>query len=149
LPYLVDTSVLARLANTSDAGHEVAERAVVTLHLRGEMLHLTPQVVIEFFNAATRPTDVNGLGYPRTVVEQKVAAYEAVFPMLAETPAIYPAWKSIISGAGVIGKQVHDARLAAVCQVNAITHVLTFNVRHFARFIPQVPDLTIVDPASV
>lgn len=51
--------------------------------------------------------------------------------------------------AGVIGKQVHDARLVAICHVYGITHVLTFNVQHFARFSPYGPGLTVVDPRSV
>lgn len=60
--HLIDASILARLANTSDASHSVAARAVVELHRRGEILHITPQNLVEFRNAATRPTAANGLG---------------------------------------------------------------------------------------
>ena len=75
--------------------------------------------------------------------------FESVFTLCEEGPAIYPAWKALVSAAGVIGKQVHDARLAAICQVSGIDQILTFNTRHFTRFIPHIPGLTIVDPASV
>jgi hypothetical protein len=51
--------------------------------------------------------------------------------------------------AGIIGKQVHDARLVAICQVYAMTHVLTFNVRHFARLAASVSGLVIVHPTDV
>lgn len=51
--------------------------------------------------------------------------------------------------AGVTGKQVHDARLIAICQVYGITNILTFNVRHFTRMAAFVPGLVIVDPASI
>jgi predicted nucleic acid-binding protein len=149
LAYLVDTSVLVRLANDTDPQHDVADRAVVQLHLRGETLHLTPQVFVEFYNVATRPANVNGLGYSIPAVEQKVSIYESVFPLLPETPAIHPAWRSLVSAAAVIGKQVHDARLAAICQVHAVSHLLTFNTRHFTRFTPHIPTLTVVDPAAV
>ena len=54
MAYHVDTSVLARLANTADAQHAVAVRATLELHRRGELLHVTPQVLIEFRNVATR-----------------------------------------------------------------------------------------------
>jgi hypothetical protein len=50
---------------------------------------------------------------------------------------------------GVIGKQVHDARLVAVCHVHGVTHLLTFNVAHFARMSGFGPGLVVVDPASV
>jgi hypothetical protein len=41
--YLIDTSVLARLANSADVSYPVAIRAVFELHRRGEMLHVAPQ----------------------------------------------------------------------------------------------------------
>lgn len=149
MAYLVDTSVLVRLANDTDPQHDVADRAVVQLHMRGETLCLTPQVFVESYNVATRPANVNGLGYPIPAVEQKLSIYESVFPLLPETPAIHPAWRSLVSSAAVVGKQVHDARLAAVCQVHTVSHLLTFNTRHFARFTPFIPSLSVVDPASV
>jgi len=71
------------------------------------------------------------------------------FPLLAETPDIYPAWKTLVGALGVIGKQVHDARLVAVCDVHGVTHLLTFNVAHFVRMARFGPGLVVVDPASV
>jgi predicted nucleic acid-binding protein len=147
--YLVDTSVLARLANTADGYHPVAARAVVELHRRGEVLHVTPQNLIEFHSVATRPVSVNGLGLAVPDAEAKAAAFEAAFPLLAETPDIYPAWKALVSALGVVGKQVHDARLVALCHVHGVTHLLTFNVSHFTRLAGFGPGVAVVDPASV
>lgn len=62
MSYLIDTSVLARLANAADAFHPIAARTVVELHRRGEVLQIAPQNLIEFRNVATRPLAVNGLG---------------------------------------------------------------------------------------
>jgi hypothetical protein len=69
--------------------------------------------------------------------------------MLDDTPAIYPAWKTVVQATGVIGKQVHDARLVAVCQVYAVSHLLTFNVAHFSRYAGFTPGLTAVHPSQV
>jgi hypothetical protein len=80
--------------------------------------------------------------------EAQASGFEAAFPLLAETPDIYPAWKALVGALGVIGKQVHDARLVAVCQVHAVTHVLTFNVSHFAR-LAGFAGVVAVDPATV
>jgi len=44
--------------------------------------------------------------------------------LVAETPDIDPAWKALVGALGVIGKQVHDARLVAVCHVHGVTHLL-------------------------
>src|SRR5438093_13059346 len=111
MAHLVDTSILARLANTADAFHPVAFRAVVGLHRRGEVLHITPQNLIEFRNVATRPVAVNGLGLLPADAEAKAAGFEAAFPLLVETPDIYPTWKALVAALAVVGKQVHDARL--------------------------------------
>jgi len=59
--FLVDTSILVRLANRADASYPVADRAVVELHRRGETVHSTPQNLVEFWNVATRPVAANGL----------------------------------------------------------------------------------------
>jgi predicted nucleic acid-binding protein len=147
--YLVDTSILARLANATDAQHAVAVRAVLELHRRGEVLNVTPQVLVEFRNVATRPVAVNGLGLSTVDAETQAATFEARFPLLAETPDIYPAWKSLVSALGVIGKRVHDARLVAVCHVHGVTHFLTFNVAHFVPMAAYGPGVVVVDPASV
>jgi len=147
--YLIDTSILIRLANVADMRHTVAAGAVLELHRRGEVIHMTPQVLIEFRNVATRPVAVNGLGLSAANAETHAAVFEAKFPLLVETPDIYPAWKALASALGVIGKQVHDARLVAVCHVHSITHLLTFNIAHFARMASFGPGLVVVDPASV
>lgn len=149
MAYLTDTSVLGRLANAADPFFRSATRAVVELHRRGEVLHVTPQNLVEFRNVATRPKSVNGLGLSAAEAELKATGFESVFPLLEETPDIYPTWKALVQSLGVIGKQVHDARLVAVCHVHRVTHVLTFNVAHFARFAAYGPGLVIVDPASV
>jgi predicted nucleic acid-binding protein len=149
MAYLLDTSILGRLANASDAHYAEAVRAVLELHRRGETLHVTPQVMIEFRNVATRPASVNGLGLSTLDAEALAVTYEARFPLLPETPNIYPAWKAIVGTLGVIGKQVHDARHVAVCHVHGVTHVLTFNVTHFTRLVAAAPGIVVVDPAAV
>ena len=101
----VNTNVFVRRANTVDARHAVAAAAVLELHRRGEVLHITPQVLIEFRNVATRPTAVNGLGLSAAGAEAKAAVFEATFPLLAETPDIYPAWKALVRALGVVGNR--------------------------------------------
>jgi hypothetical protein len=121
MAHLVDTSILSRLANVADAWFAVASRAVAELHRRGEVLHITPQNLVEFRNMATRPAAANGLGMAAADAEAKAAIFESTFPLLVETPAIYPAWKALVQAVGVTGKQVHDARLTAVCHIYGVT----------------------------
>jgi predicted nucleic acid-binding protein len=149
MAYLLDTNVLVRLANAADARHADATWAVVELHRRGEVLHISPQVLIEFRNVATRPVAQNGLGLSTGNAEAQAAGFEATFLLLPDTPDIFPAWKALVGSAGVIGKRVHDARLVAVCHAHAVTHLLTFNVAHFTQIAGFGPGIVLVDPATV
>lgn len=54
MAYLIDTSILVRLANVADPLHTLAADAVLELHRQGQLLHLTSQNFIEFRNVATR-----------------------------------------------------------------------------------------------
>ena len=149
MAFLIDTSILGRLANIADPSYPVADRAVMELHRRGELLHLTPQNLVEFRNAATRPTAVNGLGLTPGEAEAKAAHFESLFSLLPETPDIYPAWKKLVIAAVAIGKQVHDVRLVAICHANGVSHLLTFNTPHFARLAGFGPGIVVVHPANV
>jgi predicted nucleic acid-binding protein len=149
MAFLLDTSILVRLANRADALYSVADAAVAKLFVRNEVLCITPQNLIEFRNVATRPTAVNGLGLIPADAEAKAAIFEASFSLLAETADIFPAWKTLVSTLGVIGKQVHDARLVAVCHVHIISHLLTFNTNHFTTLASGSTPLVVVDPANV
>lgn len=149
MAFLIDTSILVRLANTNDLQHADASRAVVELHRRGETLHLTPQILIEFRNVATRPKAANGAGLSIKDAEAHIGTFEVMFPLLVETPDIYPTWKNLVGVLGIIGKQVHDARLVAICHVHSVSHILTFNFSHFARMSGFGPGLIAVDPANV
>lgn len=149
MAYLLDTSVLARLANTADPFHAIAANALMTLHRGSETLHITPQNLVEFRNIATRPKSVNGLGLSVAEAEAKAAVFEGIFHLLPETPDIFPAWKALVTALGIIGKQVHDARLVAICHVNSVTHLLTFNVAHFLRISGFGPGVVVIDPAHV
>lgn len=149
MSYLVDTPLLMRMANRADVQYAVAETAVETLRQQGETLHIAPQNLVEFRNGATRPVEANGLGLPPSVVEAQAEAFEQKSLLLPETPDIYPAWKALVQAAGVVGKQVHDARMVAVCHVYGITHILTFNVRHFARMATFAPGVLVVDPKVI
>jgi predicted nucleic acid-binding protein len=149
MAYLVDTNILVRLANAADPSNAIADRAVLQLHRQGETIYITAQNLVEFRSVATRPKYVNGLGMSLPDTDAKAAEFEAVFPLLPETADIFPAWKAVVSAVGVKGKQVHDARLVAVCHVHKVTHLLTFNTTHFLALAAFGPGIMIVEPTSV
>jgi predicted nucleic acid-binding protein len=145
MAYLVDTNILLRWVSPADPQHSLAVSSIKALQHRGEIVHITPQNLIEFWNVATRPTTVNGLGMSPTEAERQVESLELLFPLVLDTPDVYREWRKLVSAAGVSGVKVHDARLAAVALANGLTHILTFNADDFKRF----PGITVVKPQDV
>lgn len=147
---LLDSSLFGRFANSADPDHSIAVQSARRLELAGETVFITPQNLIEFRSFATRPTALNGLGMTAAQADVEAAKFEATFAMLPDGPDIFPAWKFIVTSLGVVGKQVHDARLAAVCQVHLIDKLLTFNVGHFTRLASATrPKLAVIHPRTV
>jgi hypothetical protein len=51
-----------------------------------------------------------------------------------DSTAVYKTWRELVRDYGVIGVQVHDARLVAAMVVHCIPKLLTLIVRDFARY---------------
>ncbi len=66
------------------------------LGAKGKVRNVTLLVLVEFRNLATRPVAVNGLGLSIGDAEAQAAIFESSFPLLAERPDMYPAWKSLV-----------------------------------------------------
>jgi hypothetical protein len=60
---------------------------------------------------------------------------------------VYGELKRLIARYGVVGKQVHDARLVAMMLTWQVENLLTLNDRDFQRYAPE--GITIVTPASI
>jgi predicted nucleic acid-binding protein len=142
---LVDTNILLRLVQKNSPMHLDTQRAILKLKKQGEFLCIIPQNIIEFWAVATRPLDKNGLGLSITQAEEESEKLKKIFILELDTPQIFTEWESLVIKYQVMGKQVHDARLAAAMVAHNITHLLTFNVDDFKRF----SDIVVVDPRSV
>jgi predicted nucleic acid-binding protein len=143
--FLVDTNVLLRSAEPGHPMYADAVNATNTLLGRGEELYIAPQNLIEFWNVYTRPVDRNGLGHTAAEAQAEVNRLKTLFLFLLDTPAIYQEWERLVVTYGVIGVNVHDARLVAVMLVHGLTHILTFNTTDFARY----SEITAVHPTAV
>lgn len=146
---LVDSNLLLRSAETTHPTFAVADGAVAKLRLQNEAVYICPQNCTEFWAAATRPIQANGLGLSTVQAEIALAKIEALFPVLPDDPAIYREWRRLVTPAGVSGKPTHDARLMAVAVVYGIDNLLIFNGKDFAKFASLAPGVTILDPDTV
>jgi predicted nucleic acid-binding protein len=140
----VDTNVLLRALEVSDPAHEAAVQAISSLLRSGETLIVTPQIIAEFWNVATRPRERNGIGLTPDLAGAEVAQAETFLTVVAESPVVYRTWKQLVRFHGVSGVAAHDARLVAAMKVYGISQILTFNARDFARY----GDVEVLDPIT-
>src|SRR3989442_2982935 len=131
---LLDSNILARLAQHTHPMHATARDAVAALRHAGETLLIVPQNLYEFWVVATRPLAANGLGFTAPQADAELARLEALFPLLPDSTALLPAWRRLVVTHSALGKNAHDARLVAAMLVHGLTHLLTFNVADFIRF---------------
>ena len=131
---LVDTNILLRMTRLSDPQHALVDAALVSLASQGTVLHYTHQNIAELWNAMTRPVARNGLGLNVAEAEREVQAIESGLRFLPDNQRVYQEWRRVIVEHGVMGVQVHDARLAASMYVHGVMHILTLNAADFSRF---------------
>lgn len=106
---------------------------------------LVPQNIYEFWVVATRPIDKNGLGLSAGDARSTVDELLLRFPLLRDERGVFGHWISLVTLQQVIGKNAHDARLAAAMLRHSITLLLTFNVGDFKRFSP----IQVLDPQEI
>lgn len=145
MDYLSDTNIILRLAEPAHPMHGATLKAVTKLFTDGHNLCLLPQNLIEFWNVATRPANKNGLGWTAAQTDAEVTVLENTFTILPDTSAIYWEWRRLVAAHSVLGKQVHDARIAAAMKVHRITNLLTFNLDDFKRY----SGIVLIDPTTV
>ena len=142
---LADSGILLRLFDPGDPRTDAVLRTIAALEAQGDTLVTAAQNIAEFWNVCTRPaTARGGFGLSLAVAEQRLQRVERGFTLLPELPTTYAIWRGLIVAHAVLGKQVHDARLAALMLSHGVTHLVTLNARDFARY----PTLTAIDPAA-
>jgi predicted nucleic acid-binding protein len=140
--YLLDTNILLRACDPNSESYPIVINSINEIIEQGGEIVITPQVLIEFWVVATRPLNVNGLGWTTHKARQEIEQILSQFSLLKETPDIFSFWFQLVSEYNIQGKRTHDIRLLAVMKAHHITHLLTFNPDDFI----SLAEITIVRP---
>jgi predicted nucleic acid-binding protein len=143
--YLLDTNVVLRFSNPSDEQHNLVTEAVATLLRQSDECYLTAQVLIELWVVATRPSDVNGLGWS---IEKTCSIIDQLlerFPLIEDSPAILTNWLSLVTKHQIKGKRTHDARIVAVMKAADIGYLLTLNPDDFSGIL----GIQVIHPSEI
>lgn len=143
--YLLDTNILLRSSDPTSPSQALADISVTRLLSRNDRLYITSQNIVEFWVVATRPAQVNGLGWSVQKTRTEIEQILSQFPLLEETPEIFPYWFNLVTTYQLQGKRVHDARLVAVMLTYGITHLLTFNPDDFR----SINEIVVVQPQAI
>ena len=143
--YLFDTNIFLRLSDRISANYALARDATYILIEQGHKCCLTSQIIIEFWVVATRPTEVNGLGWTPERTKNQINQFLTRFTVLEETPEIFTLWFQLVTDYNIKGKRTHDIRLLAVMKAHNITHLLTFNPDDFV----PLPNIIILQPQDL
>jgi len=144
--YVVDTNVLIRTQqpDTQPREYQAARDAIAGLVLRGNILHVTPLILVEFWSVLTRNAPA-GVGMDAIRAQREMTQIRTLFTLLPDTPEVLEEWQEIVVQHGVTGIDVYDAYIAATLRVHRIPRLLTFNAADFRRFGP----FRVVHPTEV
>lgn len=131
---LLDTNILLRAVQPVSPHHADVVATVERLYQADIDLCVVPQVIYEFWVAATRPVAVNGLGMDVPAATHSVEEALRDYRLLKDERGIFGHWQYLVTANNVQGKQAHDARLVAAMQRHGVANLLTFNKPDFARF---------------
>ena len=134
MSYLLDSNIVLRLIQPTDALYLTISQAVDNLQKNDEQIVLIPQILVEFWVVATRPVSVNGLGMTTDQAQQELINLQSIFTVLPENERIFDEWKTLVAKYKVSGKPAHDARIAAAMIAHKIENILTLNPNDFKRF---------------
>ena len=143
--YLLDTNILVRASDSKARDRSLAINAVAHLLTQNHDCVVAPQILVEFWVVATRPVDVNGLGWSIDQCQQEVEQFLDQFPLIEEQPESFRIWLKLVQRYQIAGKRVHDARLAATMLANDIQHIVTFNMDDFA----DIAEITPLHPRTI
>ena len=146
MAYLLDTNILIRTISPNDPMHIETVAAIDILNASREQVVIAPQNLIELWNVCTRPAEKNGLGFTPERTKAEVDRLKRLFIFIPDTPAIFPEWERLVTTYEVKGTKVHDTRLVAFMLVHRLSQILTFNVKDFRRFSPEI---TPVSPKEI
>jgi hypothetical protein len=138
----VDSNLLVYAHREDTSWHNAAYARIVELAEGSAAWAIPWPCIHEFLSIVTHPR----IYAPPTPLEKAIDQVEAWLEspnlvLLSESEDYWPQLRSILQTGRISGPQVHDARVAALCQQHGVSELWTID-RDFNRF----PGLTVRNP---
>jgi uncharacterized protein len=130
----VDTNILV-YAHREDSPWHAAAYLRVTELAQGRAIWAIPwPCLYEFLAIVTHPRIYDPPTPLNLALDQIEAWLESPsLTLLSEAEGLWPGLRSLIIDGKIVGPQIHDARIAALCQIHGINELWTAD-RDFSRF---------------
>ena len=130
----VDTNLLVYAHRQDSPFHAAADELVTSLAEGREAWAIPWSCLHEFLAIVTHPRIYKPPTPLATVLEQVEAWLESpTLVLLAESRAHWPHLRAAVERGRIVGPRVHDARVAAVCQLHGVDQLWSAD-RDFGRF---------------
>ena len=130
----LDTNILVYAHREDSQWHEPADRCLTQLAESGAPWAIPWPCIHEFVAIATHPRIYNPPTPLVDVIEQVECWLEATsLVLLSEGPGYWEGLRNLLENGRVVGPQVHDARIAALCSQHGVSELWTAD-RDFNRF---------------
>jgi toxin-antitoxin system PIN domain toxin len=138
----LDTNLLVYAHREDSPWHDVAYARIVELAEGRALWAIAWPCIHEFLAIVTHPRIYDPPTPPERAIDQVAAWLESPsLVLLAESADYWQILASLLQTGRVSGPQVHDARVAALCQQHGVSELWTAD-RDFGRF----PHLRIRNP---
>ncbi len=138
----LDTNVLVYAHREDSPWHDVADARIVEL-AEGRTPWAIPWPCLHEFLAIVTHPRIYAPPTPLAAALDQVEAWleSPSLVLLSESEEYWPELRSTLQDGRVVGAQVHDARIAALCKLHGVQKLWTAD-RDFGRF----PGLTVRNP---
>ncbi len=130
----VDTNILV-YAKMAESPFNPRAKEVMASLAQGDAPWAIPyQCLVEFYGKITHPRIFASPATPQEALLQ-IEAWTASpsCEVHTETSTTWSIFQQLLEGAKIVGSQVHDARIAAVCLSHGVSELLSVD-RDFSRF---------------
>lgn len=140
----VDTNILIYSTNPASPFHQAAITVLKETYDQGIEQTISTQILREFYGFATRPGE-HGVMPPLTPILRSIQSFQRSFRVLDDTHIVsLRLFDHLVQKTQIGGRQIHDANIVATMLTYGITHLLTNNPAHFARFAEVITIVPLV-----
>lgn len=130
----VDTNILVYAHRADSEFHKSAVECVTSLAEGSAPWAIPWPCIHEFFSIVTHPRIYSPPSPAARAIDQIEAWLESpTLVLLGEQKGYFTTLKSLVQKGKVVGPQVHDARIAALCESHGVTEIYSAD-RDFQRF---------------